>query len=78
MDNELGVISKEVDILVILRSIGKSSKQLQAKLLQELEKYIPKDSPEYEAMRKYILDEVNGYTRKVVREVFGDIEFMIK
>lgn len=77
MDNELGVISKEVDVLIVLRSIGKKNKQLQAKVLQELEKYIPKNSPEYEAYRKYLLDEINGYTRGVVREIFGDIEFMI-
>lgn len=76
--DEQGVVSKEIDILVVIRNIGKKNKQTQAKLLQELEKYIPKESHEYELLRKYFLDEINGYTRSIIREIFGDIEYMIK
>lgn len=72
-----GVVSKEINVLIVIKNIGKKNKQLQAKLLQELEKYMEKDSPDYEELRKYILDEVNGYTRSVVREIFGPIEFMM-
>jgi hypothetical protein len=69
---------QEVDILDVIRSVGKRNKKIQAMLLQEIEKYVDKGSPEFEELRKFILDEVNGYTRGVMREIFGDIEFMIK
>lgn len=69
---------QEVDIIDVIRNVGRRNKKLQAILLQELEKYVPKGSEEYELLRKFVLDEVNGYTRSVMRDIFGDIEFMIK
>lgn len=69
---------QEVDIIDVIKSVGKRNKKLQAKLLQEIEIYVDKDSSEFDELRKYILDEVNGYTRSIIRDIFGDIEFMIK
>lgn len=71
-------VVQEVDLISIIRSVGKKNKKLQARILQELEKYLDKNSHEYELVRKFVLDEVNGYTRAVLRDIFGDIEFMIK
>jgi hypothetical protein len=67
-------VIQQVDILDILKSIGKKKKKLQAILLQELETVIPKESPEYNKMRKVILDETSDYARAVVKSIFGDIE----
>lgn len=69
---------QEVDIMEVIASVSRRNKKLQAKILQELEKHIDKNTPEYEELRKFILDEVNGYTRSVMRDIFGEIEFMIR
>lgn len=71
-------IVQEVDIVEIIRSVGKRNKRIQAKLLQEIEKHLDKGSPEYDELRKFILDEVNNYTRSIMRDIFGDIEYMIQ
>lgn len=68
---------QEIDIVDVIRNVGRKNKKLQAKLLQELEKHVEKGSPEYEELRKFVLDEINGYTRSVMRDIFGDIEYMI-
>jgi hypothetical protein len=70
-------VVQEVDILSIIRDVGKRNKKLQAKLLQEIEKNVDKNSDEFDELRKFVLDEVNGYTRSIMRDIFGDIEFMI-
>lgn len=67
-------VIQQVDILDILKSIGKKKKKLQAILLQELETVIPKESPEYNKMRKVVLDETSDYARAIVKSIFGDIE----
>jgi len=69
-------VIQEVDILDILRNIGRRKKKLQAILLQELETIINKESPEYWKMRKVIMDETSEYARSVVRSIFGDIEVL--
>ena len=70
-------VVQEVDILSIIRDVGKRNKRLQAKLLQEIEKSVDKNSDEFDELRKFVLDEINGYTRSILRDIFGDIEFMI-
>jgi len=68
-------IVQQVDILEILRFIGKKNKKLQAILLQELETIVPdKSSPAYIKMRKVILDETSNFARSVIQNIFGDIE----
>jgi len=70
-------VVQEVDILSIIRDVGKKNKKLQAKILQEIEKSVDKNSSEFDELRKFVLDEINGYTRSIMRDIFGDIEFMI-
>jgi hypothetical protein len=70
-------IIQEVDILQIVQSIGRRSKKLQAVLLQDIEQVVDRNSPEYQELRKKILDETNSYNRSIVRLIFGDIEYII-
>ncbi len=70
-----GKIMQEVDIFDVLKEISSKNKVLQAKVLQELEKYVT-DRDDFTALRKFILDEQNSYTRSVIRLIFGDIEFV--
>jgi len=71
-------IFQEIDALQVIKQIGKSSKRAQAKILQKLELSMDKNSEEYSDLRKLILDELNGLNRSVVREIFGEIEYLIK
>jgi hypothetical protein len=71
-----GVI-QEIDTLDIVKSIGRESKRFQAIFLQKLEEVIPKSSQEYQTIRKFFLDESSNNTRAVVREIFGDIDYLI-
>lgn len=69
-------IFQEIDLYQVLKEIGTKNKVLQARMLQELEKYVPPHSEEFSRLRKFVLDEQNSYTRSIVRLIFGDIEFM--
>lgn len=71
-------IFQEIDALQVIKQIGKSSKRAQAKILQKLELSMDKNSEEYSDLRKLILDELNGLNRSVIREIFGEIEYLIK
>lgn len=68
-------IFQEVNVLEILGEIGNKSKTLNATVLTEIEKYV-KNKEDFLALRKFILDEQNSYTRSVVRLIFGDVEYM--
>ena len=70
-------IFQEVDVIALIKIIGKKNKISQAKILQKLEKSIP-DPEEYKEVRKFVLDELNNLTRAFVKATFGDIEFLIK
>lgn len=71
-------IVQEIDVLSIISQVGKKSKKHQAKVLQEVEKYLDRNSDDYKELRKFFLDEQNSFTRSVMRDIFGDIEFMMK
>ena len=68
---------QEVDIIDVIRGVGKKSKKHQAKVLQEIEKHMKRGTIEFEEFRKFFLDEQNNFTRSVIREIFGDVEYMI-
>lgn len=70
-------VFQEVDALQVVKRIGTTSKRAQAKILQRLELTLDKDSDEFIEIRKLILDELNNLNRSVVREIFGDIEYLI-
>lgn len=72
-----GTVVQEVDVLELIRIIGRKNKVAQAKILQKLETVIV-DPQEYQEIRKFILDELNNLTRQYVKATFGDIEFLIK
>ena len=76
MSDKEGVF-QEVDILSLIKIIGTKNKVSQAKILQELEKYIH-DPEDYKLARKFILDELNNLTRAYVKATFGNIEFLIR
>ena len=75
--NEGEGIFQEVNVLKGIKAIGKKSKVTQAKILQRLETVID-DPQEFAEIRKFILDEINSLTRGCVKEVFGNVEFLIK
>lgn len=73
----MGKIIQEVDLLELVAYASKKNKKLQAVLLQKLEEYFPKDSHEYLELRKVVLDETSGAFRAIIREIFGDIEYLV-
>lgn len=76
-DKGEGTVVQEVDVLELIKTIGRKNKVTQAKILQRLEMVIT-DPKEYQETRKFILDELNNLTRQFVKATFGDIEFLIK
>jgi len=75
MSNE---VIQQVDVLGTIRNIGKKNKRLQAAILSEIEKATNTDGYDFQSLRKFILDETNGYTRDIVNDVFGDIEYLLR
>jgi len=73
----MGKIIQEVDLLTLVSYAVKKNKKLQAVLLQALEEYFPKDSQEYLELRKIVLDETSGAFRAIIREIFGDVEYLV-
>lgn len=77
MDTNRGEgLFQEVDVLNVVRVIGKKSKSTQAKILQRLESELSPE--EFAEVRKFVLDEINNLTRAFVKATFGDIEYLIK
>jgi hypothetical protein len=70
-------IIQEIDLLDLVKYASKKNKKLQAVLLQKVEEYLPKDSVEYLELRKVILDETSGAFRAIIREIFGDVEYLV-
>ena len=68
MDNK---IIEGLDVIDIVRLIDKKSRSFQAIILQEVEGIIQKDSQEFPKVRKVILDNMNEYTRSILRAIFG-------
>lgn len=74
------VVIQGLDVIDVIKFIGKKNKKFQAILLGELEDYFPIDpitrkrSDEFFLIRKLFLDGFNNYTRSVLRVIFGDIE----
>jgi len=71
-------VISELNVLDVVKYIGRKNKRLQAILLQKFEEVLGQDNKNYPEIRKFILDEVNNYTRAVVRQIFGEIEYIIE
>ena len=78
MSNDSGNVIQEVNVLDIVRNVGKRNKRLQAVLLSAGEAVMGKNTAEFSRFRKLVLDETNGFTRAVIRDVFGDIEYLLR
>ena len=66
-----------LDVIDVLKYIGKKRNKFLALILAELEATLDKNSEEYKVIRKVILDGVNDYTRSLLRILFGNVEGMI-
>jgi hypothetical protein len=71
-------VIQEVDVFDVIKYVGRKNKKLQAILLQEMEKFFPKHSDEYQEIRKVVLDETSNFSRSILREIFGDLEILVK
>lgn len=71
-------IVQGVNVLDVIRRINTRNRRLQAILLSQIEMSIDKASPGFVELRKLLLDETNSYTRAVIREIFGDIEYLLR
>jgi hypothetical protein len=70
------LISIGLDAIDIINFISKKGRRYVATTLQELEEILPKDSEEYEKVRKLFLNSFNDYKRSVCRAIFGtDLEY---
>jgi hypothetical protein len=70
--SSIGKVIQGLDVMDIIAIIGKKNRKYQAVLLGDIEEVIGKDSEEYLKIRKLILDSFNGYTRSILRLIFGD------
>lgn len=77
MDNSPGIIVEGLDVIAVIKLIGRKNRRFIAMSLKRLEEIIPKDSQEYVQIRKLILDLMNNYTRAALKIIFGDIEHII-
>lgn len=69
---------ENVDIFEVIRKISRRNKRAQAVILKIFEEVVPRNSHDFMEIRKQILDELNGFTRATIRDIFGDIEVLIK
>jgi len=72
------MIVQEVNVLDIVKDVGKKNKRLQAALLSEIEKYMESGTSDFQQLRKFVLDETNGYTRDIINDVFGNVEYLLR
>lgn len=68
---EKGRIVQGMDVIDTIKFISKKNKTYQAVLLGNIENVVPKDSEEYKAVRKMVLDSFNNYTRSIFKIIFG-------
>lgn len=64
-------IIEGLDIIDVVNHIDKKSRSYQAIMLQDIEQIISKDDPRFGKVRKVILDNLNEYTRSLLRMLFG-------
>jgi hypothetical protein len=67
-----GKVIQGLDIIDLIVIVGQKNKKFTAITLQEIEEVLGKDSKEYSAVRKIVLDCFNNYTRSIMRSIFGD------
>ncbi len=74
VDNREGVVIQGLDLIDIISIVDKKKRKYLALMLQDVEEVLKPTSPEFKIVRKIILDNVNSYTRSMIRSLLGDIE----
>jgi hypothetical protein len=67
-----GIVIQGFDIIDISRQIVKTNKKHQAVLLSHIENIIGR-TPEFDLIRKLVLDETSEFCRDTINFLFGDI-----
>lgn len=75
MSEDSGMTINGLDILMLFRGISKLGKKYQAITLNDVEQVLGQNSPEYQQIRKIILDNYNDFSRSVLGIIFGDIDY---
>lgn len=65
-------MTQNLEVFDIIQFINQKKRLHQKLTLNGIEEILDKDTPEYRAIRKLILDNMNDYTRSVVRVIFGE------
>ena len=73
-DRKDGVVIQGLDLIDIISIVDKKKRKYLALMLQDLEGVLGADSEEFKNVRKIVLDNVNSYTRSLVRALLGDVE----
>ena len=73
-DRKDGVVIQGLDLIDIISIVDKKKRKYLALMLQDLEGVLGADSEEFKSVRKIVLDNVNSYTRSLIRALLGDIE----
>lgn len=74
MKNDPSII-QGLNIIELVSDIGRKNKRNQATLLSQIEIILGSETENYLKIRKLILDSTNSYTRSIVKDIFGDIEY---
>jgi len=61
-----------LEMLKALKVLKKRQNRYLALLLSDIEEVMDSDSEEFEAVRKYVLDYFNDYTRMINQLLLGD------
>jgi len=68
------VIIDGLNMFDVINLISRKNRRYMANALDELEEILGKDSEQFIAARKVVLDTMNDYTRSVFVNLFGNIE----
>ena len=69
-----GVVIQGLDLIDIISIVDKKKRKYLALMLQDIEDVLQVNSSEFKSIRKIVLDNVNSYTRSLIRALLGDIE----
>ena len=72
-------IIQGIDPIEVIEFIRQKNRKYQAMALADIEEILGKDDPNYQRIRKVILDYFNNYERSILRLIFGtDFEGQFK
>ena len=72
-------IIQGIDPIEVIEFIRQKNRKYQAMTLADIEEILGKDDPNYQRIRKVILDYFNNYERSILRLIFGtDFEGQFK